>query len=208
MAKVMRDATFIWSIPALVKAGLSMLRSSFVFSDMQGACVDVEERKKINAYFNLDVTSWVDGLYEHLLSPFKLRLSRENWRTSVCQGIMPHQQIMNFVTEKQKLELQRDLDHAEDKVTRSSFHFLHLSFVLLHLIIPLLCMQALQLDLFYAGLVHGACIKVPLTEIWRSHNEMEHSERDTDQFFRAMWKGLKSIMNDWEITAFREVCVM
>ena len=43
--------------------------------------------------------------------------------------------------------------------------------------------------------------QVPLSEIWRPHNEMEHSDLDSEQFFRSMWRSLKSVMSDWEVGA-------
>ena len=49
--------------------------------------------------------------------------------------------------------------------------------------------KALQLDSYYATMVRGACVKVPLTpDIWCAHNEMEHTGHETTHFFNVMWQ--------------------
>jgi hypothetical protein len=49
--------------------------------------------------------------------------------------------------------------------------------------------QALQLDSYYAMMVRGSCVRVPLSpDIWCPHNEMEHTEFETQRFFHVMWE--------------------
>lgn len=49
--------------------------------------------------------------------------------------------------------------------------------------------KALQLDAYYATMVRGSCVKIPLTpDIWCPHDELQHAEVETQNFFRVMWK--------------------
>ena len=58
--------------------------------------------------------------------------------------------------------------------------------------------KALQLDSYYATMVRGACIKVPLTpDIWCPHDEMQHTGEDTALFFTVMWQGLEQVAKQW-----------
>lgn len=58
--------------------------------------------------------------------------------------------------------------------------------------------KALQLDSYYATMVRGSCIKVPLTpDIWCAHDEMQHQGQDTTLFFSAMWDGLSMVAKQW-----------
>lgn len=54
--------------------------------------------------------------------------------------------------------------------------------------------EAQRQDLYYANLVHGAAVRVPLSDIWCAHNELEHSDRDTGKFFDVMWKSLRDVL--------------
>ena len=53
---------------------------------------------------------------------------------------------------------------------------------------------AQQQDLFYANLVHGASVRVPLADIWCPNNQLEHTDRDTNKFFDIMWKSLRDVL--------------
>ena len=58
--------------------------------------------------------------------------------------------------------------------------------------------NALQLDSYYATMVRGACVKVPLTpDIWCAHDEMQHTGEDTALFFTIMWQGLEQVAKQW-----------
>lgn len=49
--------------------------------------------------------------------------------------------------------------------------------------------DALQRDSYYATMVRGSCIKIPLTpDIWCPHDELQHTGEETQHFFRVMWE--------------------
>lgn len=57
--------------------------------------------------------------------------------------------------------------------------------------------EALQLDSYYATMVRGACVKIPLTpDIWCSHDEMQHTGEETQHFFKVMWE-VRSCCSFW-----------
>ena len=49
--------------------------------------------------------------------------------------------------------------------------------------------KALQLDAYYATMVRGASVNTALTpNIWCPHDELEHTGKENEDFFKAMWK--------------------
>jgi hypothetical protein len=62
-------------------------------------------------------------------------------------------------------------------------------------------LEAQKLDKSYACMVHGACTKVPLVpDIWCPHESMDSVipiGKETESFFRGMWKSLGSIAAIW-----------
>lgn len=54
--------------------------------------------------------------------------------------------------------------------------------------------KARQLDLYYANLVHGAAVRIPLAEVWSPNNELEHTEQDSEAFFKVMWRCLRDVI--------------
>lgn len=49
--------------------------------------------------------------------------------------------------------------------------------------------EALQRDSYYATMVRGSCVKIPLTpDIWCPHDELQHTGEETQHFFQVMWE--------------------
>jgi hypothetical protein len=124
------------------------------------------ERQEIQTFFNMDYSEWLKLLVEqHSSFPEYNTPTKMN---GLVFSLQMEKEVKDAIT----------INHA------MAAEFLGMDFG----------RKAQQLDLYYANLVHGAAIKVPLGEIWCPSNELEHSDRDTDKFFEVMWKNLKEML--------------
>lgn len=58
--------------------------------------------------------------------------------------------------------------------------------------------EALQRDSYYATMIRGSCVKIPLTpDIWCPHDELQHTGEETQRFFEVMWEGLDEVAKKW-----------
>ncbi len=57
-------------------------------------------------------------------------------------------------------------------------------------------LKAQEQDLFYANLVHGSSVRIPLADIWAPNNQLEHTDRDSNKFFDIMWKSLREVLKN------------
>ncbi len=156
---------------AAMKASLMQLRAFFMISD---SCMpaSVPNMMELRDYFDMGFNPWIDLIMTHLNPKFNALKGNSNkmaeFTSGVVRGMAPSRSVESFVEEIANRYLEKQGGDTGRK--------------------------AQQLDLYYANLVHGASIKVPLGEIWRPNNEMEHSEFDTSTFFTVMWSGLKKVL--------------
>jgi hypothetical protein len=155
----------------MIRTALMRFRCGFTLSNERSAANPVKERAAIAQFFDMDLNSWVKTLYEST-SPFAKEKYKtlEEWTDAVVEHILPPKSVRDIMVQNMRLAVVKSGPQVET--------------------------QAQQLDLFYANLVHGASVRTPLQEIWCPHNEMEHSLRDSEEFFRVMWKGLQEVLED------------
>jgi hypothetical protein len=132
--------------------------------------IDRNQREALSAYFDMDFIPWIELVIQNIPDSAKDHLkdplARETFMKEIIQMCYPPPSISACINENiQYMHMGNDNNH-----------------------------KAQRMDMYYANLVHGASIKVPLSEIWRPDNEMEHSEYDTNEFFRVMWKGLEQVL--------------
>lgn len=156
---------YLLSRGPLMKMSLMQLKACFSLSHIQED--KKQEINRIDEFFNMDYASWVEMMFDEHLPGLDL-----GQKAQLTNAAMMSMHVCPAVVEciKQKKELAvRVIGHTLDS-------------------------KAQQLDMYYSNLVHGAAVKVPLSEIWCPNNEMEHSDRDTDKFFSVMWRNLKKVL--------------
>lgn len=57
--------------------------------------------------------------------------------------------------------------------------------------------EAQQLDHYYAQLVKGSMVNVPMTVVWVPSDEMQNSAMDDANFNKMMWKSLLGLVDTW-----------
>lgn len=57
--------------------------------------------------------------------------------------------------------------------------------------------KAQQLDHYYAQLVKGSMVNVPMTVVWVPSDEMQNSAMDDANFNKMMWKSLLGLVETW-----------
>ena len=168
----------------LIRACLSALRGSLGV-DLQSDESDV--RKNFNRGGNsqfeeLTYEEWIRALWDNLPSCVKIRAPSsdgdtfltferfEMFEQTVRHKVMPN---MNQSISHLVLKTAWEGENMDEKG-----NWIHSEL-----------QRALQLDSYYATMVRGSCVKVPLTpDIWCAHNEMEHTGEETTHFFQVMWK--------------------
>ena len=153
---------------AALKGALMQLRSCFILS--RELSIDRNQREALSAYFDMDFIPWIELVMQNIPDSMQDTLKdphdREDFIKDIIQMCYPPPSVSSCINENiQSMHIGTDNNH-----------------------------KAQRMDMYYANLVHGASIKVPLSEIWRPDNEMEHSEYDTNEFFRVMWKGLEQVL--------------
>lgn len=162
----------VYNPGALIKRAVARIRSSFMI-DGDGYQRGGAKKLQTEEFFNMDYNVWLGIIHnQHLTKEGMIHFPTVD---SMVAVLKPPATIRAFIT-------------AFDK-KHSKTHPLDEQAV-----------ESQQLDLYYANLVHGASIRVPLAEIWCAANEMEHSDRDTGEFFAVMWKGLRDVL-DTSITS-------
>jgi hypothetical protein len=162
---------------AATKANLMQLRASFMVSP-DSKIVDMtllDKFQNLRDYFDMEFMPWVDLILTHMqpgdgFDELKNDTKQmDGLKNVLIQSMMPPMSVETCI---QQASAERMAALKGESTGR----------------------QAQLLDLYYANLVHGASVKVPLGEIWRPNNEMEHSESDTSSFFNVMWTGLKKVL--------------
>jgi hypothetical protein len=160
------QAGYVINFGAIIKMNLMQLRTCFMAVDMYDDLA--QDRQEMMDFFNMDYVSWLDLLKTH-----DVEFTNENpikHREAVIQILRQDPSI------EDSIDMRKDLiaKHANSDPGRN----------------------AQRMDMYYSNLVHGAAVRVPLAEIWCPDNELEHSDRDTDQFFRVMWRNLKQVLSN------------
>lgn len=157
----------------MLRAALARFRCCFVLSNErpQPTMRPAPNRQKLLEYFDMELVPWLDKLYESLnMEALRAYPSPDAWKAAMIENMLPAKSVRDLIVENAKLTVAKgEVDHQY---------------------------RAQQLDLYYANLVHGASVRAPLQEIWCPHNETEHSERDSEQFFRLMWTSLKDVLDE------------
>ena len=149
----------------MVKRAVARIRSNF----LQSVGIGSQEKGRIDEFFDMEFNIWVDMLVQkHGKKIIKEGLD-EN-RDELIRYLKPTKSTADFMKRVQELSDKSDTQEHKKMVPQ-------------------------RYDLYYANLVHGASVRIPMTEIWCAANEMEHSERDTDVFFKVMWKGLRDVLD-------------
>lgn len=151
----------------LLFRGVTRLRSAFAIAD------EVADKGTVHAldvYFNMEYDVWVKTvLQEHYRVDDSAHVSDDI--ASIVKKLAPYNAASELV-------------HAYERHNTVELRSEQAADV-----------QSRQLDLFYANLVHGAAVRVPLSDIWCPNNEMDHSEADSEQFFTVMWNSLKGVIS-------------
>jgi hypothetical protein len=162
----------VMHVGALFQRGLCMIYSNFLVNQ------DVNEAnnnpfKLLQDYFNMELLSWKQGIQgmEAARRATEPTDANEDPGFDVNQFPIPPS-VVSWVKNFSETVSAGEVQHRASSSR----------------------IQAQQLDLYYANLVHGASVKVPLSEIWCPNNEMEHTDRDTDAFFKIMWNSLKDVL--------------
>lgn len=155
----------------LLRTALMRFRCCFALSNERDSTRPAEHRQRLREYFDMELVPWLEKLYEGAnLDTRQAYPNVDSWKSAMIENILPAKSVRDLIVENAKLTVAKgEVDHQH---------------------------QAQQLDLFYANLVHGAGVRIPLQEIWCPHNEMEHSESDSEEFFKIMWKALKDVLDE------------
>ena len=185
----------VLNLGAVFKMLLMNFRASFITSSY----TQYDKAGELSSFFDMELVPWVSKIVDsYLPSSILTQIS-----VNTYQRDMIFHKIMEVVTPcasvQKRVGFMAYQNLGDDT---SSVHDV-----------------ARQMDRYYATLVHGAAVRVPLPEIWCPENEMEHTARDSKQFFDVMWKSLKEVLQSGlgnnsspdvsDVTnAFMQVCVL
>jgi hypothetical protein len=172
------NSCFIFSPGASMKQSLMRFRSLFIMPRKQSGDNTEGERLKIETFFNMEYSQWINTMLCNHFADAKNRAELEknpemmqDFKAYFIENIIvPYKSVQDFIKEAQ---LQK-VAAIQNNTPATAQHR----------------------DMYYANLVHGACVKVPISEIWCPNDEMEHSDKDTESFFKAMWKGLRGTLSN------------
>lgn len=130
-------------------------------------CMDPREKEILHDFFDMDFSLWVAHITEeHMFFPDNAKEEAKGLFRSTMRPVESVERcVYDILTTESSLG-------AEESVKY----------------------EAQRQDLYYANLVHGAAVRVPLSDIWCAHNELEHSDRDSGKFFDVMWKSLRDVL--------------
>lgn len=154
-----RAGFYVFHPGALMKTLLMNFRTFFMPSSL---LPDQNLRTDLSSFFNMGYKDWIKVYLDEYVNP--AHPGHEVEAKDVHKLILnPMREIATFVEDK-----------ARDDVAQKKGISLRES--------------ALKLDKYYSNLVHGAAVRVPLPEIWCPENEMEHTEKDSERFFKVCGK--------------------
>jgi hypothetical protein len=153
----------------LFQRGLSIIRATFAMRNVDGVG-NINEYEGLHSFFDMEFVPWYEGLRSMAINQGRIGYEKVDLQSLVFAIPDP---VVSWV----KGYTTRVVSNAPGSIGMSDAKT-----------------SAQQLDLYYAKLVHGSCVKVPMSEIWCPNNEMEHTERDTDAFFKIMWGSLKDVL--------------
>lgn len=155
----------------MLRAALMRFRCCFTLSNERPPTSPAENRQGLLEYFDMELMPWLEKLYESLnTDALRAYPNPDAWKAAMIENMLPSKSVRDLIVENANLTVAKgEVDHQH---------------------------RAQQLDLYYANLVHGASVRTALQEIWCPHNETEHSERDSEEFLKLMWKSLKDVLNE------------
>jgi hypothetical protein len=159
--------TMFFDVLSLVRRGVCRMRTLFLLGEN---LKDQARCQKLQEFLSMGYNTWLN----YMLGEHALGSDGKNLTTAEIDDV-----VANYMNVDACIQ---GMVRSVDQVNVKEMHAEHKS------------LYPIQLDLFYANLVHGAAVRIPLSEIWCPNNEIEHSDADSERFFKVMWNSLEEVI--------------
>lgn len=166
-ANLMANQTMLFDLLSMVRRGVCILRSTFLLSRL---VKDEARVRDLKDYLSMEYDVWIREILKNHWKTEKGADQTADDIDDVVTGMMHVDPVIEMMV--------RSVDKVREEEAVSEHRAL----------------APIKMDLFYANLVHGAAVRIPFTEIWCANNEVEHSEADSERFFKVMWGSLEEVI--------------